>query len=132
MPEVRTGVVAVGKLQHVIAGAAYRTEIIAVGEVEIPNGTGAELPVAVFVEKGAFLVNIHIGSQLAHDHIVHEGWNVDIGGETVTNILIVSGYMMLDDVEVVFDIVALRRGDLIGFRDMVDVVHILPIIVRRG
>ena len=61
MPEFGPGVVAVVELQHVVAGTSHRPEIVAVGKVEVPNGTGAELAATVLVEEGALLVDVHVG-----------------------------------------------------------------------
>ena len=131
VPEVGTSVVAVGKLQHIVAGTPDRTEIIAVGEIEVPNGASTEFPVTVFMEKGAELVNVHVGREFTHDHEVYEAWNVYVCRITMADILVMRGDYSLDGVEIGLDVLSLFGSDLFGFRGVIDVGYILPVIVCR-
>ena len=77
------------------------------------------------------MVNIHVRREFAHDHVVDETRDVNIGWETVAHVLVVRRDHRLDGVKIVVDVSALGGGDHFGLRGMVDVIHLLPIIVGR-
>lgn len=132
VPEIGAGVVAVVELQHVVSRPSHGTEVVAVRQVEVPRRAGAQFAAAVLVEEGALLVDIHVGGELPDNHKVDEGGDVDECGKPGADILVLMVNGRKNRVEVLLDVMALLRGDGLWFRVVIDVIDILPEVVRGG